>query len=321
MPPGQGPTDAGRDEAHGPGQPPPPEADLGPRVLAGAGWTVFLLLAVDRVAGGRLAELDPALLSAVPHEGPLHTASRLATHVGDPVTLAALALLGTILLLRRRAFLDAGLLLLAKAVSSVVVFGLKGAFGRLRPGLAGTAEACCAFPSGHATESAMVLMLLAVLLYEKRRRLRPWVEGIAIGAALVVGLTRLVLGVHWPTDVAAGWGLGWGLAGTILLLRAYLRRRLRLPWLAPEPDTTPRQAPLADVQATGGPQAGTPRKASNARGASLRVWTAPPGWTSTRPCASRASGSPAWTGAASAAPTRPRSSTTSSTRSRSRPTA
>jgi undecaprenyl-diphosphatase len=283
---------------------PPASADLGPRALAGAGWTVFLLLAVDRVAGGVVAGADPRLLAAVPHEGPLYTASLVVTNLGDQVTVTAIALLGTLLLLRRRAFLDAGLVPLAKAVSATVLFGLKGLFDRARPTVTGYEGATAAFPSGHATETGMVFLLLAVLLFERNRRWRPWAEGVALGLAVVVGLTRLALGAHWPTDVVAGWGLGFGLAGTFLLLRAYLRRRIRLPWAAGEVDRVPEGAALGEVQPTGGAR---PRgEPSNPRPAVVEAWTPPPGSTSTRPCAPAPTGSRAWTGAASAAPTRPR---------------
>lgn len=261
--PGAGSPQRASGEASEPSSGAPSEADLGPRALAAAGWTVFVLLAIDRVGEGPLARLDDELLSAIPHEGALHAASRLVTHVGDPITLVALTLLGTLLLLRDRAFLDAGLLPLAKAISATVIYGLKAAFARGRP----VSDACCAFPSGHATDTAMVLMLLAVLLFERRRKIRPWAEGIAMGLAVVVGLTRLVLAVHWPTDVLAGWGLGWGMAGTFLLLRAYMRRRIRLPWAAGEATRAADRRPLAEVQPTQRPGAGQAARGRGDQGA------------------------------------------------------
>lgn len=218
-----------------PGPPDPHQAELGPRVLAAVGYATFSILAIDHLGDGPLRALDEPVLAALPHTGAIFQVSQVVTHLGDQVTLTALALLGIALLLTRRDHVAAGVLALAKAVSVVVVFGLKVLVGRTRPPLEfGTGEAvCCAFPSGHATESAMVLMLLAVLLFGGRQRLRPWAEGVAIGLALVVGVTRLLLGVHWPTDVVAGWGLGWGLAGSFLLLRGFLERKKALPHVAP----------------------------------------------------------------------------------------
>lgn len=225
---------------------PPPSADLGPRVLAAVGWTVFGLVAIDRVGNGPLTSLDGPLMRVIPHEGALHTVSGIATHVGDPIVLAALTLLGTAILLLRRAYIDAGILALAEAVTVTVVQGLKLLFDRARPGIGPEAGACCAFPSGHATGTAMLFMLMAVLLFEQRERLRPWAEGVAIGLALVVGATRTIIAVHFPTDVLAGWGLGWALAGTFLLLRAHLHRRRGHRWAMTEQQ--PANAGAAEVQ-------------------------------------------------------------------------
>ncbi len=207
-------------------------ADLGPRLLAAVGYAIFLLLVIDRVGHGPLLALDRPLLELIPHAGPIHTVSALVTHLGDRLVLAAITLLGILILLLRREYLSAGLLALAEASEVVIVQGLKLLFARSRPLIAGP-DSGFAFPSGHATGTAMVLMLLAVLLFERRRKIRPWAEGVAIGLALVVGLTRLILGEHWPTDVVAGWGLGWGLAGTFLLVRMFLQRKEALPHVSP----------------------------------------------------------------------------------------
>ncbi len=225
-----------------------PRADMGPRVLAAFGWTVFLLVAIDHVGEGPLHELDEPLLGLVPHEGLLFSASVILTNLGYNVTLGAFALLGVFILLRWRRFVDAGVLAFGTAASAVIVQGLKVLFARLRPVIGDLPEACCSFPSGHASGSAVVFMMLAVLLFEHRTRVRPWAEGIAVGLALVIGASRVVLGLHWPTDVVAGLGLGWGLAGTFLLLRLYLQRRIPLPSAMGKPQPAASQAPMPEVQ-------------------------------------------------------------------------
>lgn len=211
---------------------PAPEAGLGPRVLAGFGWALFLLITIDHVGDGPLRALDQILLEAVPREGALFAVSGWVTHLGHNATLGALTLLGVVLLVRGRRFVDAGVLALGTAVSAVVVYGVKLLLGRVRPVVGELGAVCCSFPSGHSAGSAFVYMMLAVLLFERQRRLQPWVEGVAVGLAVVVGATRVVLGVHWPTDVASGLGLGWGLAGSFLLLRWFFKRRIALPWVA-----------------------------------------------------------------------------------------
>lgn len=220
--------------------PVPPRADLGPRVLAATGWAIFGLLVIDRVGRGPIQALDGPVQRLVPHEGALWTASQLATHLGDQVVLVAFTLLGIAVLLRSRAYLDAGVLGVAKAVSATIVVGLKWVFARARP----ASGACCSFPSQHATEAAMVFMLLAVLLFDRHEKIRPWAEGVAIGTALVVGATRVILDVHWFTDVLAGLGLGWALAGTFLLLRIHLEGK------EPLPDPVPREGVTDGVRLT-----------------------------------------------------------------------
>jgi undecaprenyl-diphosphatase len=68
------------------------------------------------------------------------------------------------------------------------------------------------FPSGHTTSATIGYGLLAVLVIRMlpvgRRWLRALPTVIAVCAAVAVGFSRLYLGVHWPSDVAAGWALG-----------------------------------------------------------------------------------------------------------------
>jgi undecaprenyl-diphosphatase len=89
---------------------------------------------------------------------------------------------------------------------------LKIAYARTRPDivahLVGTDSA--SFPSGHAMNSAVTFLTLAVLIgrAEKSVAVRRYLISMAIALTLVIGFSRLYLGVHWPTDVAAGWIVG-----------------------------------------------------------------------------------------------------------------
>jgi membrane-associated phospholipid phosphatase len=64
------------------------------------------------------------------------------------------------------------------------------------------------FPSGHAIASAAFFPLLAWMLTRRRPRLRAAALAVAAAVVLFVGIGRLYLGLHWPTDVLAGWGIG-----------------------------------------------------------------------------------------------------------------
>jgi len=102
---------------------------------------------------------------------------------------------------------------------------LKHVYARTRPDivahLVGTDSA--SFPSGHAMNSAVTYLTLAVLLSraEKSVAVRRYLISMAIGLTLVIGFSRLYLGVHWPTDVAAGWVVGglWAAACSLLAKR------------------------------------------------------------------------------------------------------
>jgi len=95
---------------------------------------------------------------------------------------------------------------------------LKLAYSRPRPTLVPhlVDVTSSSFPSGHAADSAIVYLTLAALLARTVREpaLRAYIIGAAILLTLLIGLSRVYLGVHWPSDVVAGWTIGaaWALA-------------------------------------------------------------------------------------------------------------
>jgi undecaprenyl-diphosphatase len=180
----------------------------------------FLLLvgAVALLLGGPQTRLDPALLAALDIAF-LVPAARLLTRLGDGWTmLAASALAAGGLLLRghrRRAIL----LLVILASERLLVEAMKAGFDRARPDVAGREVAVhsMAFPSGHSANAMAVWLAIALLATGPRLR-RPAVA-LALALAFVTGLCRLVLGVHWPSDVAGGWA--FGAAWTLLLVHLF----------------------------------------------------------------------------------------------------
>jgi len=98
------------------------------------------------------------------------------------------------------------------------IFLLKNVFGRPRPELVDhlVVAQSMSFPSGHAANSALVYLTIAALAsdVEPGRPTRIYIMAVAMGLTILIGLSRVFLGVHWPSDVAAGWtfGAGWALA-------------------------------------------------------------------------------------------------------------
>jgi FMN phosphatase YigB (HAD superfamily)/membrane-associated phospholipid phosphatase len=123
---------------------------------------------------------------------------------------------------------DAVFLLIAMTISPLLNLALKHVFERPRP----PAESALvslnsyAFPSGHAMSSATFALALAVIAWPTRWR---WpAVGLAATFALLMGLSRVYLGVHWLTDVLAAWVLAVAIvAATQLIVRSVIGGRAR----------------------------------------------------------------------------------------------
>lgn len=115
---------------------------------------------------------------------------------------------------------------------------LKWGFARPRPDLVphGQAVYTQSFPSSHAMLSAVVYLTLGALLARTQplRRAKLYFLGIAALLTVVVGTSRVYLGVHWPTDVLAGWMVGAAWALLCWLAMLWLQRRGRV-----EPEDAP----------------------------------------------------------------------------------
>jgi undecaprenyl-diphosphatase len=106
-----------------------------------------------------------------------------------------------------------GLILVATALSAITVIEIfKWISPRGRPQIVPhlVTEINASFPSGHAAMSTVIYLMLAVLLLQTVRdlRLRRLIWTITIALPVAIGLSRLYLGVHWPTDIMGGWIFG-----------------------------------------------------------------------------------------------------------------
>jgi undecaprenyl-diphosphatase len=168
--------------------------------------------------GGPRSQVDPTVLALFVYPA-LVPAARLLTHLGDVVTLLAAALLASAWLLFRGHRRRAILLLVIVASERLLIEALKAGFGRARPDPLGHEVAVhnLAFPSGHSANA--MAGWLAIALLATSPRLRGPAVALALTFALVTGLCRLVLQVHWPSDVVGGWA--FGAAWTLLLVQRF----------------------------------------------------------------------------------------------------
>ena len=198
---------------------------------------VFVTIA-NHVTGGRAQPIDERLMGALRVAGDLSQpigpdwlpgAVRDITALGSAPVLVIFVLAVAGALVTRRQF-HAVLLLLAATIGGVLLNNaLKGLFGRPRPDtvLHLTDVRSLSFPSGHAMESAIIYLTLAAILARlvQTRTLRLYFLAVAAALTLLVGLSRVYLGVHYPSDVLAGWtaGLAWALL--CWTVASYLQRR------------------------------------------------------------------------------------------------
>ena len=191
-------------------------------VLMLAGFGVL----ADEVVEGSTLAFDRAVLLAlrVPGNpadpiGPswLEEGARDITALGSVAVLTLLvAVIAGHLMLVGKA--RTGWFLVGAAMGGTIISTvLKNIFDRPRPDLTGIVRIYTAsFPSGHATASAVVYLTIGALLAASVARWshKAFYLGVAIFLTLIVGLSRMYLGVHYPSDVLAGWliGAGWAMA-------------------------------------------------------------------------------------------------------------
>ncbi len=196
-------------------------------LLVGLGACVLLLVFVvlaGKVMGGDTQALDTKILRALrsPADpakpiGPSWIGPALLdlTALGSPTVLGLLVVSISGFLVLQRRYQTAIFIFITSSSGLVVGSLLKAMFMRPRPSVVPQLRpvAETSFPSGHAMESAIVFLTLGTLLMRiaHGRLTKLYCLGMAMLLSLLVGVSRVYLGVHYPTDVVGGWivGLVW----------------------------------------------------------------------------------------------------------------
>ena len=205
-------------------------------LILGGTWLFLVLAGATAAADPRALDRDILLALREPGDsddplGPdwVETAMRDLTALGGTAVLLILTggVLGY-LLLRREVHL-AALVLLTVAGGAILSNSLKYVYDRPRPELvpALTHYLAPSFPSGHSALAAATYLTLGSLIARAQASRRLKAYSVALGAllALLVGVSRVYLGVHWPSDVLGGWLLGAVWATFALFVSRWWRRR------------------------------------------------------------------------------------------------
>lgn len=214
--------------------------EIGPLPVLAAMTGALLVFArvLEEVLEGDTAIVDRAILLALrdPADrtvllGPswLGEAARDLTALGGTTVLLLVtaAVVGFLLIIGKRG--NAALVAVATGGGALLGAALKDVIGRTRPDVVPHAVLVqsASFPSGHAMLSAVTYLTIAALLVPlvPGRGAKAFVIAVAVGAVLLIGASRVFLGVHWPTDVLAGWCAGSAWAMLCWLVARGLRRR------------------------------------------------------------------------------------------------
>jgi undecaprenyl-diphosphatase len=200
-------------------------AEVTEKVLEGrAGFIDHSVLLALRAPGEQPAPIGPAWVQAM---------ARDVTAMGSAVVLGSTtAAVAGFLLLAGRAR-TALFVVLSTLSGTLTMLLLKEGFDRPRPSLLtqGDHAMAASFPSGHAMVSTLVYLTLAALLTRllPTPALKLYVLAAALLLSVAIGLSRIYLGMHWPTDVMAGWAAGaaWALASRTLVEYLAFRQRLQ----------------------------------------------------------------------------------------------
>ena len=193
----------------------------------------------DAVEDQHTGGFDRAVLLALRYPGHpsvlagprwLQECARDVTALGGFTVLTLISLVAIAILVMKRRRLQAGIFAATVLGGQALAEAIKAIVARPRPDIVSHFDLVysSSFPSGHSTMAPVVYLTLAVILAagEPRRDVRMLIFACAVMLTLAVGVSRVYLGVHWPTDVLAGWVLGGAIALVAMTVLRLTARKL-----------------------------------------------------------------------------------------------
>lgn len=204
---------------------------VGGLLLAGLSLWVFEQIA-DEVLEKESYALDSRILLAIRRLQTtlLDQAMMGITFIGDPSVLLIVCVGIAAWLIRKKQRSEATTLAIAAVGAIALNVLLKQLFSRARPMLWERIVDVgqYSFPSGHAMVSMVIYGFIGYILATRYQRQRVWIISLTVLLIIAIGFSRMYLGVHWPTDVAAGYaaGLVW-LIACIFSLKIWRKHRAK----------------------------------------------------------------------------------------------
>jgi undecaprenyl-diphosphatase len=190
-----------------------------------AGMLIFISIA-NEVTEGETQSFDNYILKSLREPGNVSLpafpgwvtdAMKDITSLGSATVIILFTIIVAGYLFLQKKYYWLWIVLIATFGGALMVAGLKEFIGRTRPTVVThlLEENSLSFPSGHSMMSAIVYLTQATLLtrIEENRKVKIYIISVALLLTFLIGLSRVYIGVHYPTDVVAGWvaGISWAL--------------------------------------------------------------------------------------------------------------